>query len=209
MMLKTLFAERYRPRFGSKVWAKYWAKRVFLLRSLVRAELGSWWYRRHCTNFGRRTVVSPSKIEGRLERLSVGDDGAIGRVEIQLHATVTIGDCVVMNDGCRLLTGTHNVNSPGWELIARPIVIGDFAWIATGATILPGVTIGRGAVVGAGAVVTKSVEALTIVAGNPARPVGRRGTTEFSYRPGQANALFEAWLGPIQNAASSVGEQWG
>jgi maltose O-acetyltransferase len=97
-----------------------------------------------------------------------------------------------------LLTGTHNVHSPNWELIAKPIVIRDYVWIATGATILPGVTIGRGAVVGACAVVSKSVEPLTIVAGNPARPVGRRSPDDFSYRPSASVAVFEAWLGPIR-----------
>jgi maltose O-acetyltransferase len=40
--------------------------------------------------------------------------------------------------------------------------------------ILPGVTIGEGAAVAAGAVVTKDVEAYTIVAGVPAKPIGSR-----------------------------------
>ena len=43
-----------------------------------------------------------------------------------------------------------------------------------GAIVLPGITIGDGAIVGAGAVVTRNVEAGATVAGNPARPVGRR-----------------------------------
>jgi acetyltransferase-like isoleucine patch superfamily enzyme len=53
-----------------------------------------------------------------------------------------------------------------------PIVIEEDVWIAAGAIILQGVTLGRGAIVGAGAVVTGRVEAMTIVAGNPARVVG-------------------------------------
>lgn len=44
-----------------------------------------------------------------------------------------------------------------------------FASIGTNVTILGGVEIGEHAVIGAGAVVTKSVPALAIVAGNPAR----------------------------------------
>ncbi len=145
---------------------------------------------------GARTIISPSVIEGRLAQLAIGDDCAIGRVKIQLHAAVTIGDCVVINDGCELLTGTHDVNSAHWELIAKPITVEDYAWIATGAMLLPGVTVGRGAVVAAGAVVTKSVPPLEIVGGNPARPIGRRGVDQFDYRPSASVALFEAWLGP-------------
>lgn len=52
---------------------------------------------------------------------------------------------------------------------AKPVIIGENVWIATGALILSGVTIGDNSVVGAGAVVTKSVPPNTLVAGNPAR----------------------------------------
>jgi len=41
-------------------------------------------------------------------------------------------------------------------------------------TILPGVKIGEKAIIGAGSVVTKDVAAGTIVAGNPAKSIGRR-----------------------------------
>ena len=53
--------------------------------------------------------------------------------------------------------------------------IGDDAFIGPGAIILPGVTIGAGAVVAAGSVVTTSVAELTMVQGNPARPVAQCG----------------------------------
>ena len=43
------------------------------------------------------------------------------------------------------------------------------ASIGGGCVILPGLTIGEGAMVGAGAVVTKTVQARSVVAGNPAR----------------------------------------
>jgi acetyltransferase-like isoleucine patch superfamily enzyme len=53
--------------------------------------------------------------------------------------------------------------------------IEDQAWIGPAAVIMPGVTVGRGAVVAAGSVVTGSVPELTLVQGNPARPVARCG----------------------------------
>lgn len=58
------------------------------------------------------------------------------------------------------------------------VEIGADVWIGFGAVVLSGVTIGRGAVVAAGAVVTSDVASYDIVAGNPARPVGRRFTQE-------------------------------
>jgi acetyltransferase-like isoleucine patch superfamily enzyme len=56
---------------------------------------------------------------------------------------------------------------------ARPIRIGDNAWLGFDACVLPGVTIGEGAVVGARSVVFDDVPAYAIVAGNPARIVKR------------------------------------
>jgi UDP-2-acetamido-3-amino-2,3-dideoxy-glucuronate N-acetyltransferase len=49
------------------------------------------------------------------------------------------------------------------------------ATIGTGVTILGGVTIGERATVGAGSVVTKDVTADAVVAGNPARPLSKKG----------------------------------
>jgi maltose O-acetyltransferase len=205
-MIATLIRRRLRPAWGSKQWWKYWAKRVLLLPELVRGSWRARRFSRRCQSFGALSTVSPADVGGDWRRLSIGDHCAIGRVQIQLHAHVTIGDCVVINDGCRLLTGSHNVHSPQWELVAQPIIIKDYAWIATGATILPGVTIGRGAVVGAGAIVSKSVDDNVIVAGNPARPVGERGVQKFQYSPSRQVALFEAWLGPASSGRESLPE---
>lgn len=47
-------------------------------------------------------------------------------------------------------------------------------FIGAGSVILPGVTIGEGAIVGAGSVVTRRVEPKYIVAGSPAKVIGKR-----------------------------------
>jgi acetyltransferase-like isoleucine patch superfamily enzyme len=202
-MFQELIWNRYRPAIGSPDWIRYWGKRTFLLGELMARSWSQWRYRSQSAHLGQRTVISPSKISGNLEHLRIGNDCAIGRVDIQLHAPVTIGDCVVINDGCRLLTGSHDIHSTKWELTVEPIVVEDYAWLATNAIVLPGVTIGRGAVVGAGAVVTKSVPPLEVVAGNPARPIGQRKVAEFRYRPSESVALFEAWLGPLTNRSGT------
>lgn len=51
------------------------------------------------------------------------------------------------------------------------VTIEDDVFIGPAVVILPDVTIGRGAVVTAGSVVTRSVPPLTMVQGNPAKPV--------------------------------------
>lgn len=54
------------------------------------------------------------------------------------------------------------------------IVIGEDCWIGMNSIISPGVTLGRGAVVAGNSIVTKDVPEYTIVAGCPAREIGRR-----------------------------------
>lgn len=54
------------------------------------------------------------------------------------------------------------------------VIIGNDVWVGFGSTIMSGVKIGDGAVVSAMAVVTKDVSPYSIVAGNPAREVGKR-----------------------------------
>jgi acetyltransferase-like isoleucine patch superfamily enzyme len=54
----------------------------------------------------------------------------------------------------------------------KPVSIGDHVWVGAGVTVL-GATIGDGAVVGAGSVVVSPVPGRTLVAGNPARVIGK------------------------------------
>lgn len=54
----------------------------------------------------------------------------------------------------------------------RPVSIGDHVWIGAGVTVL-GAAIGDGAVVGAGSVVVSDVPSKVLVAGNPARIIGK------------------------------------
>lgn len=93
-------------------------------------------------------------------------------------AQVVIGDDVQMGPNVQLLTATHPVEAEPrrakWES-ARPIVIGDNAWLGGGVIVGPGVTIGANSVIGAGAVVIRDTPPDVVAAGNPARvlrPVG-------------------------------------
>jgi acetyltransferase-like isoleucine patch superfamily enzyme len=58
---------------------------------------------------------------------------------------------------------------------AISVRIEDEAFIGPGVIILPNVTVGRGAVVTAGSVLTHSVPPMTMVQGNPAKPIARCG----------------------------------
>jgi maltose O-acetyltransferase len=87
-------------------------------------------------------------------------------------AQVIVGDDVQMGPNVQLLTATHPVEAEPrrakWES-AKPIVIGDNAWLGGGVIVGPGVTIGANSVIGAGAVVTRDIPPDVVAVGNPAR----------------------------------------
>ena len=81
--------------------------------------------------------------------LTIGKYSFLERVTLHLHDTLSIGTHVIINNAAKLFTASHDVSDPFFSLVKRPIVIKDYAWIATGAKVLPGVTIGFGSVAGA------------------------------------------------------------
>jgi len=157
-----------------------------------------WWYRRALgwsldptasILLGQQVQMAGLRPSG--ARVSIGA-GTVINAGCLLYTTggLTIGRQVSVSAGVWLVTGTHEMNHPGFPAQFRPIVIGDYAWIGSRAIIQAGVTIGEGAVVMAGAVVTRDVAPYAIVGGVPARQVGERAlrspSYELRYRP-----LFE------------------
>ncbi len=90
---------------------------------------------------------------------------------------IELGEGSTVAQEAYLCTGTHDFTHPALRLRVAKIVIGRNAFIGARALVMPGVMVGEGAIVGAGAVVTKDVASLVIVAGNPAREIGRRNVT--------------------------------
>jgi maltose O-acetyltransferase len=194
-----LWRHRKRSPFGSQAWFKNWAKRIYHAWSVLLI-----WRRTHRlqkagAQIGALTTIGAT-LHGPRENLIVGHGCALGEGSYALHGLLTIGNNVAINSGVTILTASHDLGDPAWKMTRRSIQVDDYAWIATGAIILPGVHIGRGAVVGAGAVVGRDVAPCTVVAGNPARPTSRRRTEDLTYTPAAFVAPFEAWLGPDTRA---------
>lgn len=119
-----------------------------------------------------------SSLPGFYEKLIVGRGTTIGHhVAINIDATVTIGENVLISPHAMIFTGNHRIGPASMrsskDLTGAPVTIEDGAWVRAAAVILPGVTIGRGSIVGAGAVVTKDVPENVYVEGNPATVVHR------------------------------------
>lgn len=107
--------------------------------------------------------------------LSIGKYSCIGpNTTIYNKAPIVIGENCVISQGAYLCTASHDISKKSHDLITKPIIIKNRAWVAAEAFIGPGVTIGEGAVVGARAAVFKDVEPWTVVGGNPAKVIKKR-----------------------------------
>jgi acetyltransferase-like isoleucine patch superfamily enzyme len=192
--LKYLWNNRVQYRLFSKSFFICWAKRLLTFSELIKSNKR----RKKLINDGANIVETAEigivNINGRKDNLSIGDFSTLGRIEIALHDKVTIGKYVCMNDGVIILSASHDVSDSLWSHKKAPITIGDYAWIATNAIILPGVTIGKGAVVGAGAVVSKNVNDYAIVIGNPAKEITKKRIETLNYNPCEFLATNNAWL---------------
>jgi acetyltransferase-like isoleucine patch superfamily enzyme len=133
------------------------------------------------------TVYDSTTIVG---DVTIGDHTWVGPF-CSLDGTggLRIGRYCSISAACHLLT--HDTVkwalSGGRSAYERsPVAIGDACFLGVGSVVTRGVTIGDHSLVGAGAVVTDSVPACSIVAGVPARVIGRvrvapDGTVSLEY----------------------------
>lgn len=130
---------------------------------------------------GRRVEIYPTAVVFFPWNLRVGDDAAIGhQVLVYNLESVQIGNRATVSQRAHLCCGSHDITDPKMGLLKSPISIGDDAWVCADAFVGSGITIGQGAVVGARAVVTKDVAGWAIVAGNPAKEIGKRDLASAS-----------------------------
>ena len=112
-------------------------------------------------------------------------------IETGYPSRVTIGDRVVVGIRCTILAHFDD---------SKAVTIKNDVFIGPCALILPGVTIGEGAVVTAGSVVSCSVPPMTVVQGNPARPIARCGIPLGSTTPYKK---FLSHLRPMKGRSES------
>ncbi|MCD8182049.1 MAG: acyltransferase [Bacteroides sp.] len=116
------------------------------------------------------------------KNVSIGDHSVINK-KVLLDGRggkLIIKDNVDVAQETNIWTLEHNVNDDYHSSIGGDVIIEDYVWIASRVTVLPGVHIGKGAVVACCSVVTKDVPPMTIVAGIPAKVVGKR-TNNLKY----------------------------
>ena len=103
-------------------------------------------------------------------RLSIADHVWIGdEVLILTLAPVTIASHVCISQRAFLCTGSHKFRSENFDLVTKPITIGEGGWIAANAFLGPGVTLAPGTLCAAGAVVLRSSGLGEVLSANPAK----------------------------------------
>ena len=137
--------------------------RAFLLKAFG-ATIGT-----NCHVYPAAKIWAPWNIR-------LGDHvGIADGVVLYSMARIEIGDYAVISQGAHLCAGSHDFNSPNFQLIAAPIAVGARVWLCTECFIGPGVSIAQGSVVGARGVVTKSIASEWCVwAGVPVKKIGER-----------------------------------
>jgi acetyltransferase-like isoleucine patch superfamily enzyme len=116
------------------------------------------------------------------KRVWIGYDAII---ETEHPYLVEIRDDAVV--GIRATIIAHFRESTG-------VIIEEGAVLGPGVLVLQGVTVGKGSVVAAGSVVTRSVPPMTMVQGNPAKPIAKIGQM---LTPSTTLKAFSASLRPL------------
>lgn len=147
-----------------------------LIRHVPSRRLRNFWLRRMMPGCDPTVFVGLGVFVLDPHRIKIGARTAInmGCILDARGGDLVIGEDSDIGPLTHIWTLEHDPNHPEHATRPRQVIIGHHAWIASRVTVLPGVTIGEGAVVGAGSVVTRDVEPKAIVAGSPAKAVGRR-----------------------------------
>ena len=101
--------------------------------------------------------------------LVLGDNVLIGPgAQLYNQGQIAIGSDSVVSQRAHLCASTHDVTDPYFQLVLRPVTLGERCWVAAEAFVGPGVTMAEGAVLAARGALFEDAEAWSIYRGNPA-----------------------------------------
>lgn len=165
--------DRGASRFREALW--------LLLSALVFSSWlpGSGWRRFLLRLFGAQigqgVVLKPGVRIKFPWRLVIGDYAWLGeRAWIDNLGDVSIGSHACISQGAYLCTGSHDWSSDSFDLLVRPITVGDHVWVGAFSMLAPGADVGEGAVLAMGSVGKGKLAPWTVHGGNPAKSVGPR-----------------------------------
>jgi putative colanic acid biosynthesis acetyltransferase WcaF len=175
-----------RNRAARAVWNVAWAllfrpsPRIFFAwrRGLLRAFGAR--IAPHCNIYPKARIWAPWNLRCD-EAATIADE-----VVVYNPAPIVLGSHAIVSQQAYLCGASHDVDDPAFPLVAAPITLGAYSWVAARATVLPGVALGDYAVLALGSVATRDLDAGGIYVGVPARHVRqRRVAADSQDRTGQ------------------------
>jgi acetyltransferase-like isoleucine patch superfamily enzyme len=173
--LFTRILERYVvPRWFVSLY--YFVKYRTLISTQTRVQFS------RQISFGKGTVVKPfAVIQTQGGQIRIGHDSAISSFDHITTGTkdVKIGNYVRIAPSVTILGGSRKFRKKSLRIMDqgsfhKGVTIGDDVLIGAGAVIMPGCHIGQGVVIGANSVVNMDIPPYSIVAGVPAKIIGKR-----------------------------------
>ncbi len=118
---------------------------------------------------GKGLVIKPHVSIKYPWNLQIGNHCWLGEhVWIDNLGKVSIGNHVCISQGAMVLSGNHHYGQSTFDLIVKPIVIENGAWIGAKSVVCQGVTIGSHAVLSVASVASSTLHPYGIYRGNPA-----------------------------------------
>jgi len=137
------------------------------------------WRRSVLRLFGAR-IASGARVHASVSvwlpaNLELGENALIGPgVRLYNQGRIAIGARTVISQRAHICASTHDLRDPLFQLVLRPVSIGEQCWVAAEAFVGPGVTMHDGAVLGARGALFDDAVAGGVYAGNPAQFVKDR-----------------------------------
>jgi putative colanic acid biosynthesis acetyltransferase WcaF len=159
----------FKNKLGRLIWGWVW---LVLFRPSPRSFFK--WRRALLVLFGAKlaksAVVYPTTKVWAPWNLEMRERSVLGDyVDCYSVSEIFIGDDVTVSQYAFLCSASHDIESPGRDLLNRPITLERGSWIFAGAFVGMGLVVGEGAVVAARSVVVKDVPPFAVVGGNPAK----------------------------------------
>ena len=163
---------------GNRLFRVVWMLAWLVLARFTPPPLHAWRRLVLCAfgaRVGRGARVHASVHIWHPANLELGENALIGPgVRLYNQGPITIGARTVISQRAHICASTHDVRDPLFQLVLRPVTIGEQCWVAAEAFVGPGVTLHDRAVLGARGVLFDDAEADGIYSGNPATYVKPR-----------------------------------
>jgi putative colanic acid biosynthesis acetyltransferase WcaF len=152
---------------------------IFKSTALIPYSIKRMLLRMFGAKIGFEVVIKPNVNIKYPWNLEIGDNTWVGEgVWIDNLDQVYIGSNACISQGALILSGNHDYSKTTFDLIVKPIHIGDGVWVGAKSIVTQGVNIGNHAVLAVNSVASSDLEEYWIYRGNPCQKINERRITE-------------------------------